>query len=74
MVHEAELELAATPIRDEKVILDSDRDQLFVVETGRLQKQVCRNSDNFLEVFMFQLTQVRQLEVANYNKVDSTKM
>ena len=43
-------------VRGEKVILDSDLAQLYGVETRRLNEQVRRNIDKFLEDFMFQLT------------------
>jgi len=43
-------------IRGEKVMLDADLAQLYVVETKILNKAVKRNLDRFPEDFMFQLT------------------
>ena len=43
-------------IRGQKVMLDSDLDQLYGVETKALNRQVRRNLIRFPEDFMFQLT------------------
>lgn len=42
-------------IRDQKVILDADLAAIYGVKTKRLNEQVKRNVDRFLEDFMFQL-------------------
>lgn len=44
-------------IRGEKVMLDSDLAELYLVPTGRLNEQVKRNISRFPQDFMFQLTQ-----------------
>ena len=44
-------------IRDQKVLMDSDLAELYVVETKRLNEQVKRNIERFPEDFVFQLTQ-----------------
>jgi hypothetical protein len=43
-------------LRGEKVLLDSDLAQLYVVTTGNLNKAVNRNRDRFPSDFMFRLT------------------
>ena len=43
-------------IRDQKVMLDFDLGELYVVETKVLNQAVKRNSDRFPTDFMFQLT------------------
>ena len=43
-------------IRGQKVMLDEEIAELYQVETKRLNEQVKRNSERFLEDFMFQLT------------------
>jgi len=43
-------------LRRQKVILDADLAELYVVPTKRLNEQVKRNADRFPEDFMFQLT------------------
>lgn len=43
-------------IRDYKVMIDSDLSDLYQVKTKRLNEQVKRNLNRFLEDFMFQLT------------------
>ncbi|MCV9932307.1 ORF6N domain-containing protein [Flavobacterium sp. LS1R47] len=45
-------------IRNQKVMLDSDLDLLYGIETKRLNEQVKRNISRFPEDFMFQLTEV----------------
>lgn len=42
-------------LRGQKVILDADLAELYGVPTKRLNEQVKRNADRFLEDFMFQL-------------------
>lgn len=44
-------------IRGHKVMLDSDRADLYGVETKRLNEQVRRNLERFPEDFMFQLSE-----------------
>ena len=44
-------------IRDQKVMLDSDLAELYGVETRRLNEQVARNADRFLDDFMFRLNE-----------------
>lgn len=44
-------------IRDQKVMLDSDLAELYLVTTGNLNKSVSRNIKRFPEDFMFQLTE-----------------
>jgi phage regulator Rha-like protein len=44
-------------IRGQKVMLDSDLAEVYSVSTKRLNEQVKRNIDRFLEDFMFQLTE-----------------
>ena len=43
-------------IRDQKVMLDEDRAELYGVEARRLNEQVRRNLDRFPKDFMFELT------------------
>lgn len=43
-------------IRGEKVMLDHDLAELFVVKAIRLREQVRRNSEKFPKKFMFQLS------------------
>ena len=43
-------------VRDQKVMLDSDLAQLYLVPTKRLNEQVKRNLQRFPDDFMFQLT------------------
>jgi hypothetical protein len=42
-------------IRGQKVMLDNDLAELYVVETRRLNEQVKRNIERFPDDFMFQL-------------------
>ena len=44
-------------IRQQKVMLDYDLAELYVIETKQLKRQVRRNSERFPEDFMFELTQ-----------------
>ena len=44
-------------IRQQKVMLDNDLAELYVVETKQLKRQVRRNIERFPEDFMFELTQ-----------------
>ena len=44
-------------VRGEKVIIDSDLAEFYVVPTKRLNEQVKRNRDRFPEDFMFQLSE-----------------
>lgn len=44
-------------IRGQKVMLDSDLEELYGVETRRLNEQVARNADRFPEDFMFRLNE-----------------
>jgi ORF6N domain len=44
-------------IRDEKVMLDSDLADLYMVTTGALNQAVRRNKDRFPQDFAFQLTE-----------------
>jgi hypothetical protein len=43
-------------LRGHKVLLDSDRAELYRVPTGRLNEAVKRNRSRFPEDFLFQLT------------------
>ncbi|WP_310106063.1 ORF6N domain-containing protein [Algoriphagus sp. 4150] len=43
-------------MRQQKVMLDSDLAEMYVVETKRLNEQVKRSIDRFPEDFMFQLS------------------
>ena len=43
-------------IRGQRVMLDSDLAELYVVETGALNRQVKRNAERFPGDFMFQLS------------------
>lgn len=43
-------------VRQQKVMLDSDLADLYMVETKRLNEQVRRNKERFPQDFMFQLT------------------
>ncbi len=45
-------------IRDQKVMLDSDLAELYMVTTGNLNKSVNRNIKRFPDDFMFQLTEI----------------
>lgn len=44
-------------IREQKVMLDKDLAELYVVETKQLKRQVRRNMERFPEDFMFELSQ-----------------
>lgn len=44
-------------IRNQKVMLDKDLAELYVVETKQLKRQVRRNMERFPEDFMFELSQ-----------------
>ena len=44
-------------IRNQKVMLDKDLSELYVVETKQLKRQVRRNLERFPEDFMFELSQ-----------------
>ncbi|PVX45026.1 ORF6N domain-containing protein [Flavobacterium sp. 103] len=44
-------------IRNQKVMLDKDLAELYVVETKQLKRQVRRNMERFPEDFMFELNQ-----------------
>ena len=44
-------------IRNQKVMLDKDLAELYVVETKQLKRQVRRNVERFPEDFMFELSQ-----------------
>ena len=50
-------------IRGEKVILDTDRAQIYGVKTKRLNEQVKRNTDRFPDDFMFRLSDIEMEEV-----------
>jgi ORF6N domain len=56
-------------IRGQKVMLDSDLAELYLVETFNVNKAVKRNLDRFPGDFMFQLTNGRipSLETPNWN-------
>ena len=45
-------------IRGQKVLLDSDLAEMYVVETKRLNEQVRRNKSRFPADFMFQLDEI----------------
>ena len=44
-------------IRNQKVMLDKDLSELYVIETKQLKRQVRRNLERFPEDFMFELSQ-----------------
>ncbi|MFE3868676.1 ORF6N domain-containing protein [Flavobacterium sp. LS2P90] len=44
-------------IRNQKVMLDKDLAELYIVETKQLKRQVRRNMERFPEDFMFELSQ-----------------
>ena len=44
-------------IRNQKVMLDKDLSELYVIETKQLKRQVRRNLERFSEDFMFELSQ-----------------
>src|SRR6187431_1088993 len=44
-------------IRNQKVMLDKDLAELYIVETKQLKRQVRRNMERFPEDFMFELNQ-----------------
>jgi hypothetical protein len=50
-------------LRGQKVILAADLAELYDVPTKRLNEQVKRNADRFLEDFLFQLTKAEAEEV-----------
>lgn len=58
-----QVERAILPIRNQKVILDTDLARLYGVTTKRLNEQVKRNSERFPGDFMFQLTDKEKARV-----------
>jgi hypothetical protein len=57
------IERAILSIRGDKVMLDSDRAELYGVSTGALNQAVKRNLGRFPPDFMFQLTATEKTEV-----------
>ncbi|MFZ5771467.1 MAG: ORF6N domain-containing protein [Thermodesulfobacteriota bacterium] len=61
-------------IRGFQVMLDRDLSELYQVPTKRLNEQVKRNIERFLEQFRFQLTQDEKSElVANCDRFENLK-
>ena len=61
-------------IRGEKVIIDSDLEELYGVPTKRLNEQVKRNKERFPHDFMFQLTpEEKELLVASCGHLEGLK-
>lgn len=44
-------------IRNEKIMLDKDLEEMYNVETKQLKRQVKRNKERFPKDFMFELNQ-----------------
>ncbi len=66
--------LSILHIRNDRVILDADLALLYGVTTKRLNEQVKRNQERFLEDFMFQLTKTEKDEVvANCDHLQNLK-
>ena len=57
IVKPLEVENRIFTIRGVQVMLDSHLAELYMVETGRLNEQVKRNTERFPKEFMFQLTE-----------------
>ena len=57
IVKPLEIENRIFTIRGFQVMLDSHLAELYMVETGRLNEQVKRNTERFPKEFMFQLTE-----------------
>ena len=57
IVKPLEIENRIFTIRGVQVMLDSHLAELYMVETGRLNEQVKRNTERFPKEFMFQLTE-----------------
>ena len=57
IVKPLEIENRIFTIRGVQVMLDSHLAELYMVETGRLNEQVKRNTERFPKEFIFQLTE-----------------
>lgn len=57
IVDNREIQNMIYTIRGKQVMLDSDLAELYQVKTGRMNEQVKRNLNRFLEHFRFQLTE-----------------
>lgn len=58
-------------IRNQKVMLDSDLAELYLVTTGNLNKSVTRNIKRFPDDFMFQLTEIEFKNLMFQNGISS---
>jgi hypothetical protein len=58
-------------IRNQKVMLDSDLAELYLVTTGNLNKSVNRNVKRFPDDFMFQLTEIEFKNLMFQNGISS---
>lgn len=58
-------------IRNQKVMLDRDLAELYMVESRRLREQVKRNSTKFPEHFMFRLTKIEMELMVSQNAIPS---
>jgi hypothetical protein len=58
-------------IRNQKVMLDSDLAELYLVTTGNLNKSVNRNVKRFPHDFMFQLTEIEFKNLMFQNGISS---
>jgi len=59
-------------IRDEKVMLDSDLADLYMVTTGALNQAVRRNKDRFPQDFAFQLTEEERKSLISQTVTSNT--
>ena len=58
-------------IRNQKVMLDRDLAELYMVESRRLREQVKRNSTKFPEHFMFRLNKIEVELMVSQNAIPS---
>lgn len=58
-------------IRNQKVMLDRDLAELYMVESRRLREQVKRNSTKFPEHFMFRLNETEVEQMVSQNAIPS---
>lgn len=63
----AEIEKMIYVIRGQKVMLDSDLAQLYLVETKVFNQAVKRNHERFPDDFMYQLTQEEFNEMKRFS-------
>lgn len=66
IIDEQNIENKIFTIRGVQVMIDRDLAELYDVESKRLNEQVKRNSEKFLEKFRFQLTESEKNELVAY--------